>query len=420
MVLRLITRASDSKDKAELEDAIRQGEAIAISNLVLEKPRAILLKQKFKYIDRATLFEACEDGATKLVKGTYLRACKRILRRQDLPEATALWYANILKSVYKHLEMVAISYCWMEPGNPDPYQEQLKIFQKVIDSRLKCMGQAKIQDLAIFLDYMSLYQQPRTPEQQAAFDRGLANVNLWYTHQDTVVWLQTWLPARVQNKYDARGWPTFERAVSWMITDTNSVLDLGPGGKSITEDERSQDWTWLFEACKAGRKPPRVPEEFRNVLMTKHFTAGADMEKVANKYEKTFTEVLNHAEQLWFADLGWDDTDAKELAAVLPYCKSLLQLILSGNAIQYTGAQMLVAAASQCLKLRTLDLSGNKLETTAEFDNHAGNATTGTTASLLDMWTENGKDSAELRLDDEVIKRSTIESASEENDNISV
>ena len=80
--------------------------------------------------------------------------------------------------------------------------------------RLALKGPGRIHDLAVFLDYASLPQndehgpeydpqpgQPRSPQDHAAFKRGLLNVNLWYSHQLTCIWLLKWVPERVPNKY---------------------------------------------------------------------------------------------------------------------------------------------------------------------------------------------------------------------------
>jgi hypothetical protein len=399
-VIKMIEKACETKDKKALCDAIEQGETIQLKNFVLSKPREVLKQQKRKFVDQRTLLEALELGDTKLVKGSYLLTSDKMVRCQDLPQDEAFWKVANLTALYKRIEVVAISYCWIEPGHPDPHGEQLQIFQKIVELRLGCQGQTRVLDLAIFLDFLSMAQDERTQEEEVSFKRALADVNLWYAHQDTVVWLQTWLPERVVHKYNGRGWPRFERAVSMMITDGDNLLDLAPGGKSIAHDSECVDFQTLWHKCHASRKPPRLPEAFEEVLQTLHFTNGSDREFVAKKYKETFQEVLDAAEELWFAELGWKDEDAYELAEVLPHCHSLVQISLIGNQITCKGAKALVAASANCPTLASMDLTDNQIDRTGTDD--AGSAPdlkqSNSLAHLREMWLDMGKETSTLRM----------------------
>ena len=55
------------------------------------------------------------------------------------------------------------------------------------------------------------------------------------------------------------------------------------------------------------------------------------------------------------------DAGARALAAALPMCASLDELVLSCNQIGDVGAQALAAALPQCASLQELDLSGNQI-----------------------------------------------------------
>ena len=54
---------------------------------------------------------------------------------------------------------------------------------------------------------------------------------------------------------------------------------------------------------------------------------GSDRDFVAKKYVQTFHEVLENAEELWFAELGWGDKDAEELADVIAFMNILCLIV---------------------------------------------------------------------------------------------
>lgn len=63
-------------------------------------------------------------------------------------------------------------------------------------------------DFALFWDFASLFQRPRSAAEDVAFRRGLRASNIWYGHSETVCWMQTRLPnnASAVTSYDASGW----------------------------------------------------------------------------------------------------------------------------------------------------------------------------------------------------------------------
>lgn len=63
-------------------------------------------------------------------------------------------------------------------------------------------------DFAVFWDYMSLHQEPRTPAEDRQFESALkSSVNLWYGHRHTVIWIQSKLPRSFNfGTYDTSGW----------------------------------------------------------------------------------------------------------------------------------------------------------------------------------------------------------------------
>jgi hypothetical protein len=60
----------------------------------------------------------------------------------------------------------ALTYGWLSPGDPDPDGSRIRVLRRAL------MGMA-IRIEALFWDFGSLYQAPRTPEQTASFDIAL-------------------------------------------------------------------------------------------------------------------------------------------------------------------------------------------------------------------------------------------------------
>ena len=67
-------------------------------------------------------------------------------------------------------------------------------------------------DFALFWDFGSLYQAPRTALQKELFDEGLCASNVWYGHAQSVCWMQSELPpgfkfpSQFAQTYDQSGW----------------------------------------------------------------------------------------------------------------------------------------------------------------------------------------------------------------------
>ena len=178
-----------------------------------------LLAWKAKYIDTESLRAALVSGDTILLSGSWLLGHMRPLpKRQELPDGS-WWEAAALLGKPRappecpvqlnslDVPFVALSYCWATPGHPDPTGEQAQHVRTATSLMLKNM----CEDIALFLDWCSLYQGPtRTDTEQESFKRALKDVNLWYAHCLTYVWLLTMVPKGVK-PYKKRGWPRFEK-----------------------------------------------------------------------------------------------------------------------------------------------------------------------------------------------------------------
>merc|ERR1712232_296128 len=97
----------------------------------------------------------------------------------------------------------------------------------------------------------------------------------WYAHTEVESWLLTKPPASVvlEHIYDDRGWPTFEKAISSMITPSHRLYDIGK-----LDPTKGADWTTIEVDISSDRWPPKAPEVMTAELAMKHFTNGADLD----------------------------------------------------------------------------------------------------------------------------------------------
>jgi len=358
------------------------------------------------YFDVETLLASVESGAIAAVKGTWLvglhKRGGRLSRRQDLPPE-AFWSAGELRRVALALGdefgvlFVALSYRWLTKEHPDPDGFHLGIVASVAELYLNPRGWTKygldhysqltaafkkhglgLPEFALFWDFASLHQPPRTDAEAKLFPKGLQNSNVWYGHARTVVWMQSELPegfaARMRasepplaETYEDSGWCYVEAAISAAIKPGFLRLDLakrteramacayGPG------EPYEDDASMLARVCARRRPPPPSPETVRRLLQTeKRFTNSSDVSKVADLYATFFGKVTNVGE-LKFEGLEWGDADVVELCEVLPRFAALRTLDLSRNKIGPEGASALGEALKVNAVVTTLDLGWNKI-----------------------------------------------------------
>lgn len=333
------------------------------------------------YLKFDSLRAALVGGDTALIRGSWLvgffsHGYGVLPCRQELPPEAFFSPEDALKA-----PIVAISYCWLTPEHPDPRCQQLRVIASVIDHWNRSYPD---KDLAVFIDWCSLYQEPRSPEHQERYERSLDNISLWYAHVDTHVWLMTRVPDGVR-PYRDRGWPTFERALSHLITPREKVLDLG----LITT--RGPDWEHLVKVCTtpslAGapmrpgpaatamamaasslRRPllprqpvPLLPDILIEELRRKHFTSVSDRAFLERAYRRTFEDVMSHRRRLGYCAESWGDGEAGLLSDILPHCDRLEDLDLPRNLFGDVGASKLASAISCCARLKRIGLAHNRI-----------------------------------------------------------
>jgi len=312
------------------------------------------------YKDWDTLRGILAAGDVVLVRGSWLEEVYRrgetLPRRQDLPPQAVWPLEELMTRVKDHRvptpQILSISYTWLSREHPDPEGFHLRAFAPLLRhfARHCKLG---VDNLAIFIDWCSMPQAPRSQGDEAAYQRALNTIDVWYAHWLVEVWLLTRVPDGA-TLYEDRGWTKFERAVATLTRSPESTLDLGllhGGWKS---------WGQVANDCQAERRPPETPERFAADLNRKTFGIREDEGMVAGLYREAFDRALHQEVQLWYAGLGWSDREAQELAQLLKLCGSTLRdLELRGNEIASSGAAALADALPFCSALERLSLDGN-------------------------------------------------------------
>ena len=183
----------------------------------------------------------------------------------------------------------------------------------------------------------------RTHDEREAFSLALDSMQIWYAHQKLFAILVTELPdGCIVLPYDARGWPTVERA--WTM---------------LSKPNNMSCWPMIYEVGSASgetrRAPPMHPDRLNTVLDTKRFTSeSADRPLVERLYYETTASVLAEAEKLSFGEAGWTDLDFAALAEVLPMCTRCDRLNLGRNACRDAGVAAIAEVAKRDATLRSL------------------------------------------------------------------
>ena len=267
--------------------------------------RVLLLKDEWIL----TLADKIEAAPTDAARAELAVPCRQLLEKRD---PTAYYEPEEVEALERSmmgagggnqraLAVLCVSYCWETPEHPDPFGRTLVKIAKAI-RKLKTHYWADGMKFAVFLDWTALPQkvngQERNAEDKAAFDDALSQMQVWYAHMLTTVLLLTGKQEGVSLSYQDRGWPTFERLVSMILTPNTNVVwpmivDVGamPDGAEEMPDDGY---------CT--RLVPMTVDRFAETIREKKFTNNADVELVIGLYKKKVESVLGAApllKMLW-------------------------------------------------------------------------------------------------------------------------
>lgn len=306
----------------------------------------------------------------------YVHRKYKLPRRQDLEQEPSESEAFLSVEEVLNLEMnnkgldgheqmavVSVSHAWETREHPDPRcATLLQLADAITRAQTKPMNQMRKlpKEVAIFYDWVSLFQWPRTANEETAFRHALSTMQVWYSHaMTTSVLVTNPCGGRADTStppprpYGERGWPTFERGVS--------MFNKRGRGRLY--------WPSLIDTGDADglarREAPLPPEEMEALLEAKFFTNGkSDRSLVLELYKETGRVCIQEAVSLNYEGLDWDDAQLEMLCRWLPRCANAVRLVLANNHISDRGVAALLGAVSATPEstlpaLKQLQLHGN-------------------------------------------------------------
>ena len=310
--------------------------------------------------------------------------------------------------------IVAASHCWSAAEHADADGVTLRAVAKALAERWATFERWGLDDVGVFFDWSSLYQNhpvPRTDAQDAIFRAALQNMSIWYAHRLTSVVIVT--GQRVPTPREDRGWPYYEESVArlfkeeprgsgytWRSDGGGAPVPMPVAQGAPQRKTRNLKTFWskvivvdaatgVVSPITAGnmghlsdtsitrwerRKPPLPASEFDRQCQHKVFTSGADTAIVSQLYGSCLREGFKGVTQLTFPRLGWGDAEVEQLGATLlelstPHCALLKLSVMPfthldalGRAIErgaLPNLRVLVLAA--CTKLRRLPAALGRL-----------------------------------------------------------
>lgn len=372
------------------------------------------------FFTRESLLESVASGEIAPLRGRWVIALHqrggRLQRRQDLP-AEAFWTAEELRTVAEKLGdswgllFVALSYRWLSAEHPDPDGFHLATVARAASLYVgpwnggfgwttplgeafhkaglqgnckKEEAEALTADFALLWDFASLHQKPRTDAQTELFQAGLGRLPVWYGHSESVVWMQTELPAGFEEQmaalneprlkeglaplartYGESGWCFVESMISAGVKSSSRRLDLAKrtdGVNIYSAGEASHlDDRRLDRMCAAKRPPPVPCDAIRHALAhEKKFTNGADVDVVDGIYRAFFNRVRSTATELDFKASSWADEEVSALGRVLPSFSALTSLRLERNSIGDQGVGTLLEALAASPSISSINMLCNR------------------------------------------------------------
>lgn len=325
------------------------------------KPEQAIPRLEY-YNGTDSIWEALDRDYTILLKGSWImeqsrRPGKVLDSRKHLPEE-AFWQKKDMFAPSGNLNrnILSVSHAWRTRTHPDPDGRLLRKLGEVLRPLKEVFG-----DMAIFIDWCSLFQEPRTEEEEDIYQKSLKDAPTWFLHGrvQKLIFRETEEDKDVDSvvPYMERGWPTFEFYLSFMISQELKILDVS------LFDQGCQDFKSTVETCKIfhQRPPPATPTAFAEILKTKHFSKESDRGYLERRYHEAFLSWMTGVKELDYEGMCWDDEQIAMVAQTVRHCSRMARLNLAGNRITAVAAKRLAAAIPRCRRLVELDLQGNPI-----------------------------------------------------------
>lgn len=310
---------------------------------------------------------ALRDKAIRLVKSTWILNYivslslfdfpMLIMPCQALPDVAFFSYDELRERGVPSI--LAISHMWLSPQHPDPFGDTLfliaKYFSKAMSTENPKESRSDSDGLPVFWDYASLYQKPRSEEQDTLFRQGLKALGSLYSCKDTRVISIADFPDRTPRipslpGYEERGWCFTE--MCWA---------------NLTAEDFRRPPERLTYSTKPLRSTstvaPLVPDRFAQRLGECHFTnEKTDRERVIDLHKHHLRRFYEKTTKLDWTGRGWDEARLQDAMEVIAngYTPHLKELMLGGNRdITHVGCNLIAQAIALGTRLEKLSLACN-------------------------------------------------------------
>ncbi|CAE7461310.1 Mkln1 [Symbiodinium natans] len=267
----------------------------------------------------------------------------------------------------KLIHFGSVSHCWESMQHPDPWKFQLD--QTI--SRFHHMEGDRSQ-VWLFIDFMSLFQYPRSEAQNQSFLKALQGMHVLYAHELVKVEvLDELTPMDVQSAQ--------KDCLVAVYNDANKRVEEIPAAalklNHVPYDQRGwcqaeQEWASLRETF--AKRVPMPPNLFSNCMDSCRFTHRNDSALVKELQEKIF---LQKAQETTKLNLQLPDDQVPVLCAALPYFGNLDVVIIRDTKLGCEGARRIVESGSRHIHLDACQLGDEEalaiadaLETTTGVD----------------------------------------------------
>jgi len=310
--------------------------------------------------DPAGLAGCLIDSDIKLIRAEYLRTLLdtngRFPRRQEAENMTFIDPSGASRSaLVSHEEVEAwvngskdaiicsVSHAWEAREHIDPCGHQL---QQLVH-HISLYVAAFMAEIWVFVDYTSLYQYLRKPEEDRSFKLAMGNMHCMYAHECTITFrIEKLTPEDVFEKairdnervtiFDATSNTVKPVLIENLIRNTTSYDERGwciaeiewSSDRASTGQHQVIDIVGTRDALALKARVPTAPEDFGMNMKMAKFTHRSDEVQVISLQEKIFLEKVTRNETLSLE--GLPRNELRALAQALPFFEVLQAIKLVG------------------------------------------------------------------------------------------
>jgi len=337
--------------------------------------------------NRASLFRMVRSQQVRLLRLDFIvewfeSNARPMPRRQDLPAKAFLNVGAMSAAEKEKLEIIAVSASWTSERHADPARYHLATLAELArrfrdsspadedEGEQVGRGASDGRPVGVFWDWVSLVQEPRSPQESTLYAQAMENIGQWYVNSTVTKWFLASMP-KEQPSWPASsiGWRCFEREAAclatphqqllWISDEIRSELLLQSSSRpEFVDDFRAsrgdvlqlgRSYANLTSTAKAVRRPPLSIDDFNAEIEKCHFESPSDREKFAKpQYAQAFHACVTDAAEHEFANMGFSTEDmVKFLQMLEANVEQLKVLRLPGNSRHEVSLNDLVALATR-------------------------------------------------------------------------